>query len=264
MPEGPEVKIASDYYNSFFVDAQNMEFQILTDYYQKKYKAVFDTVTDNHPNGFVPVFTVGKHLFVPLANDLLFNFHLGMTGCWSHENIKHCHFKVCSNKGELYFRDVRKFGKMRILTNDEFTTKHKPQFDLLNVQYNKDTHLRFLNKNISEKRSICSVIMSQDYFPGVGNYIKSEALYAARIHPEKKWGQLSNHKRLSLINHTKNIMQHSYQTGGAELKDFKNPFDESKFSLKVYGKTNDPKGNKVISQRTSDQRKSWFCPTIQK
>ena len=25
-------------------------------------------------------------------------------------------------------------------------------------------------------------------FPGVGNYIKSEALYLSEIHPEEKWG----------------------------------------------------------------------------
>ena len=51
-------------------------------------------------------------------------------------------------------------------------------------------------------------------------------------------------------------MQSSYVSGGAELKDFKNPFHASKFELKVYGKKEDEHGNEVISSTTSDQRKS--------
>ena len=35
MPEGPEVKIASSYYNSFFDGSNNIGFAILTEYYEK-------------------------------------------------------------------------------------------------------------------------------------------------------------------------------------------------------------------------------------
>lgn len=264
MPEGPEVKIASAYYNSFFKGSKMLRFEILTDYYECKYKSVFDTVNKQHPKGFTSTFTIGKNLFIPLKNKHFFNFHLGMTGCWSNENTKHCHFKIVSNLGQLFFKDVRKFGKMRILSKKSFILKHSPQFDLLHHDYNFEKHLSFLYERINAKKSVCSVLMNQSYFPGVGNYIKSEALYASKIHPEKKWGQLSKQKLKSLILNTQKVMIESYKTGGAELKDFKNPFDESRFSLKVYGKTNDLMGNKVISQLTSDQRKSWFCPSIQK
>lgn len=264
MPEGPEVKIASNYYNSFFEGAKNMRFDVLTDYYELKYKSVFDAIKNNHPSHFVPTFTIGKNLFIPLNHELYFNFHLGMTGSWSLENIKHCHFKVSSNIGELYFRDVRKFGKMRVLKMDELTSKHNTQFDVLHENYDLNAHISFLAEKISPNRSICSALMDQRYFPGVGNYIKSEVLYAANIHPENKWCQLSQKKIFSLIKCVKDIMHHSYQTGGAELKDFKNPFDQSKFTLKVYGKTSDPHGRPVKSLLTSDQRKSWFCPSLQK
>ena len=59
-------------------------------------------------------------------------------------------------------------------------------------------------------------------------------------------------------------MQRSYLSGGAELKDFKNPFNTSIFKLKVYGKKEDEFGNIIKSITTSDQRKSWYCPKIQK
>ena len=59
-------------------------------------------------------------------------------------------------------------------------------------------------------------------------------------------------------------MQESYYSGGAELKDFKNPFKSSKFKLKVYGKKITDKKTNVKSIVTSDQRKSWYCEKTQK
>jgi formamidopyrimidine-DNA glycosylase len=66
--------------------------------------------------------------------------------------------------------------------------------------------------------------MDQKYFPGVGNYIKSESLYSSKIHPEEKWGNLHEDMRINLIKNIQRVMNNSYKSGGAELKDFKNPF----------------------------------------
>ncbi|MDA7794627.1 hypothetical protein N9Y90_03320 [Flavobacteriales bacterium] len=264
MPEGPEVKIASTYYNEFFKGSENIQFEILTEYYETKYFDVFETIQKHLEKTFQPIFTIGKNLFIPLKNKQTFNFHLGMTGGWSEHLVKHCHFRVYTNDKELFFRDVRKFGKMRIVNNEDIDKKHNIEFDLLNDYYNFERHFTFLKSKINAGKSVCSALMNQSFFPGVGNYIKSEALYATKLHPEKKWGELSAKKIKELILNTQDIMQRSYSTGGAELKDFKNPFHESTFSLKVYGKETDPKGNKIESLVTSDQRKSWFCPRIQK
>ena len=264
MPEGPEVKIASTYYNRFFEGSKNMHFSLLTEYYEKKYAHVFETVNKYHPNKYKPTFTIGKNIFLPLSNGLFFNFHLGMTGGWNLENIKHCHFRVSSQDRNLYFRDVRKFGKMRILSLEELQNKHFKSFDLLNDAYDFDKHIDYLNQKVSSSKSVCSTLMNQSFFPGVGNYIKSEALYAAKIHPEKKWGDLSPKKVKQLLLSTQDIMQRSFTSGGAELKDFKNPFHVSEFELKVYDKKEDEYGNEVISSTTSDQRKSWYCPKVQK
>ena len=59
-------------------------------------------------------------------------------------------------------------------------------------------------------------------------------------------------------------MWSSYTSGGAELKDFKNPFNSSKFKLKIYGKKYTENKNLVISKNTSDSRKTWFCSKQQK
>ena len=264
MPEGPEVKIASTYYNEFFKGSKNIQFETLTEYYETKYYTVFDTIKSHLSKTFQPSYTIGKNIFIPLKNKQTFNFHLGMTGGWSERLVKHCHFRVFSGSKELFFRDIRKFGKMRILSQEDIQKKHTIEFDLLNDLYDFDAHFTYLKTKINPKKSVCSALMNQSLFPGVGNYIKSEALYFSKLHPEKKWGELSDKTIKQLILNTQDIMQGSYSTGGAELKDFKNPFNESTFSLHVYGKKTDNKGNKVESMLTSDQRKSWFCPNIQK
>ena len=263
MPEGPEVKIASDYFNEFFAASKKIEFDMITDYYNQKYSDVFNTINDNLEE-FKPTFTVGKNIFLELTNNKIFNFHLGMTGGWSSELIKHCHFRVFNGNKELFFKDVRKFGNMKIITKNQFNNKFNTTYDLLNKSYNIKKHLNYLEKKVNTRKSICSTIMDQKFFPGVGNYIKSESLYASKIHPEEKWGNLSREKKIYLIKKIKEVMKNSYKAGGAELKDFKNPFNSSNFTLKVYGKTHTKHNNLITSITTSDSRKSWFCAKEQK
>ena len=143
MPEGPEVKIASEYFNHFFIASKRIKFEITSEYYHQKYSDVFNTI-DNNLKTFKPTFTVGKNIFLELRNNQIFNFHLGMTGGWSNELIKHCHFRVSNENNELFFRDVRKFGSMKIITQSQFKDKFNPSYDLLNTSYNLQSHLRNL------------------------------------------------------------------------------------------------------------------------
>ena len=59
-------------------------------------------------------------------------------------------------------------------------------------------------------------------------------------------------------------MNESYKSGGAELKDFINPFNPSKFRLQIYGKKYTEQNNLVTSEKTSDSRKTWLCSKHQK
>ena len=263
MPEGPEVKIASDYFNDFFATSKKIKFEIISDYYCQKYSDVFNIISDNLEK-FKPTFTIGKNIFLELKNNKILNLHLGMTGGWSSELIKHCHFRVFDSNNELFFKDVRKFGNIKIITKNGFNDKFNATHDLLNKSYDMKKHLNYLEKKVNARKSICSTIMDQYFFPGVGNYIKSESLYASKIHPEEKWGNLSREMKINLIKKTKEIMKNSYQAGGAELKDFKNPFHSSNFILKIYGKTHTQHNNLITSITTSDSRKSWFCAKEQK
>ena len=263
MPEGPEVKIASTYFNIFFKNSHKIQFETLTEYYEEKYTDVFLHIKNNL-HQYSPSYTIGKNIFIDLEDNTVFNFHLGMTGGWSSGFVKHCHFRVFNHSKELFFRDVRKFGKMRIITKQEILNKHHEKFDLLHNNYNFKKHLELLSSKISSRKTTCSVLMNQQYFPGVGNYIKSEALFAAKIHPEEKWQNLTKREKSNLIMQIKNIMTKSYQHGGAELRDFKNPSHKSQFKLNIYGRKQTDKNHPIKSYISSDQRRTWISEKYQK
>ena len=94
--------------------------------------------------------------------------------------------------------------------------------------------------------------------------MKSEILYKSEIHPDAKWGQMSKGNIYTLLENSKNLSRKSYQNGGAELKDFRNPQKTSSFNLEVYSKKTDPNGNPVFSIISKDNRRTWFVPEIQK
>jgi formamidopyrimidine-DNA glycosylase len=84
------------------------------------------------------------------------------------------------------------------------------------------------------------------------------------IHPNTKWNKLTSlEKKLICIN-TRKSMRKSYQHGGAQIRDFKNPDMQSSLKLDVYNKTRTKKGLVIIKQRTADNRISYWCPDIQK
>ena len=100
MPEGPEVKIAADYFNIFFSNSRNIKFVIITDYYIEKYGDIFAKINRNIKE-LQSMYVIGKNLFLNVDGNLIFNFHLGMTGGWSDKLVKHCHFYITDNSKKL-------------------------------------------------------------------------------------------------------------------------------------------------------------------
>jgi endonuclease VIII-like 1 len=100
--------------------------------------------------------------------------------------------------------------------------------------------------------------MNQSYFNGVGNYIRSEALYRADINPFVIANQLSTDELDLLLKEIHMCFRDSYYLGGGQLKDWHNPYgtDGNKFNdwMKCYG-------NKEMSKvKDKTGRTFWFNP----
>ena len=59
----------------------------------------------------------------------------------------------------------------------------------------------------SKKKLLCNLLLDQSYFAGLGNYIKNDALYLSKIHPNKKSNNMSDNQIKDLY---QNILIISY------------------------------------------------------
>ena len=265
MPEGPEVKIVADFLNKKLENKIITELNYCSKPYKKKYSKLINKLNQFTPINFKEIFCIGKASFLKLDKHNYFSYHLGMTGKWSDIKEKHSHLIIkTSDKTILYFTDTRRFGNIKLLKEDDLLIKYPKERDLLNFNTSIKKNVDYLIKNIKTNQEVCKVLLNQKYFCGVGNYLKSEILYHSKIHPHKNWSDLNRKEITNLCKFTRKIMKKAYLSGGAELRDFKNPKNDSKLRLNAYGKKIDSKKRVIVNDITKDQRRTYWCPKIQK
>ena len=264
MPEGPEVKIVVDYLNKQLKNKEIISFSHCSEPYRIKYGEIINRLNKFTPFKVKKFFCIGKTSFLELNKKNYFSFHLGMTGKWSKEKEKHTHFSILtSDKKTIYFTDTRRFGNIKLISNQDLKNNYFKYADLLNYKTSISEYVNFLIKNIKSSQEICKVLLNQKYFCGVGNYLKSEILYKSEIHPHKKWNTLNKKEIYNICKFARLTMTESYESGGAELRDFKNPKKDSKLKLLVYGKERDQQGRLIVNELTKDNRRTFWCPKIQ-
>ena len=226
MPEGPEVRIMSDHFNDILVGKLVVTIECISQPYIEKYGTLVDELQSFFPLRIKPTFCVGKATFLELNKNYYFSYHLGMTGFWSLHKSKHAHLCLTTDKDlKFYFHEY---------------------------------FASFLYSNCKSNSEVCKILLNQNYFPGVGNYLKSEILYVSKIHPHRKWNDLSLKEVVELCLNTKLMLKKSYTSGGAQLRDFKNPKNSNDLHLLIYGREVTDKNEKVQSGITKDNRRSFW------
>jgi DNA-formamidopyrimidine glycosylase len=264
MPEGPEVKIMSDYVNEVLSGHIITNIECVSQPYFIKYGSLVDTIQSYLPFVFKDSFCVGKASFIYLNKDTVFSYHLGMTGFWSTQKKSHAHLKLKTSTGLcFYFHDTRRFGNIKVLSNSKLLFNEFYNGDFLNFDFDIESYALHLYKTINTSKEVCKVLLDQRYFAGIGNYLKSEILYSCGIHPHKLWNSLSLDEVISLCKISKFMLFKSYKGGGAQLKDFKNPSKAPDLNLLIYGKTHTHNNLPVTSEITKDNRRTFWCPTSQ-
>ena len=264
MPEGPEVKIISDYINQKLHTQRIESIECISIPYREKYTRLVEEINKLLPQKFTLSFCRGKSTFIKLGIDTYMAYHLGMTGYWSTIKRKHAHLKIVSGASTLYFHDTRRFGNIKIINNELLNTKYNLKLDFLNNTGAFNHQKDFVLSAIKSNKEVCKVMLDQRYFLGVGNYLKSEILYKSMIHPNTKWDRLTNEEKNIICINTKKSMHKSYKDGGAQIRDFKNPNIESTLKLDVYNKNRTAEGKNIIKLKTADNRISYWCPDVQK
>jgi formamidopyrimidine-DNA glycosylase len=279
MPEGPEVKLSADLIRPIIKGShvtsiipsitgryKNLAPEGLTEFT----RSLSDVkVTIDYIN------TKGKFMYWSFSNNWHMFCTFGMSGQWSPNMGKHpcLHINyeelVSSEKKTIFFNDPRHFGTIKF-TNSERELSEKLNelgWDPLHDMYRYLNYEFWLKSKIeNSNKPIGQLLMDQTVFAGVGNYIRAEALYAAKISPWRVAKTMVAQDIDTLGNCIEMIMRDSYKQQGATIKTYKTAYGaEGKYSscFKVYGKKIDPLGNAIIKEETPDGRTIHWCPALQ-
>ncbi|MDE1977010.1 MAG: bifunctional DNA-formamidopyrimidine glycosylase/DNA-(apurinic or apyrimidinic site) lyase [Elusimicrobia bacterium] len=204
----------------------------------------------------------GKYLILDLSDGKNLILHLGMSGRLSlGEDGPHARFILRAGPASVVFQDPRRFGRVGCALpplgpeplSGEFTVEH-------------------LRRTLGRSRaSVKSILMDQSVVAGIGNIYATEALYLAKIRPQRPGRRVSREECAQLHAATRRVLALAVKSGGSTLKDesFLDPRGRpggfQKF-VNVYGRKigracgHDLKATpKPLAGRTS-----LYCPLCQK
>ena len=277
MPEGPEVAVITKGLNTVLKNKHLFDIQITTSSrYREKKPDGFNKLTTLLKSFHIKIKEVkckGKLIYFVLDDNTYIINRLGMSGYWSHKPGKHTsiiiHYgrKNQSIPNKLYFIDQRHFGLIKVIFSkkelDDQLNKIGP--DLLNEKVSLKQYLKIMEKHKS--KNICNVMMDQTIMSGIGNYLKAEILYDARVSPLNKVGNIPTKYLEKLYNSSIKIIKKSYMASGNSLQHYRD-IDSIRgvfeFKLKVYGRKSDQFLRKVVRIKTPDGRNTYYVPSIQK
>ena len=209
----------------------------------------------------------GKRIVAQLDDGNRFYIHLGMTGRLTMETaaaplLPHTHLIVRFAKGEMRFRDPRRFGGIWWLGLDE-----SPDGDMgpepLTVR--PAQLARRLGKTT---RAVKSALLDQTVIAGLGNIYVDESLFRAGIHPLRPANLLSGDEVRELNRAIKTTLRRALRHRGSTLRDYLDANGEPGAFQKLHA-VYDRAGQKcrgcraLIERVVLGGRSTHFCPKCQ-
>ncbi len=213
----------------------------------------------------------GKYLIFSLSSGEVLIIHLRMTGSLlvgqdSSEPPKYTRAIIHLDKDiNIFFRDPRKFGVMRLVENaDSVVGKLGPE--PLEAGFTPQVLAqRLTNRTAPVKALLCD----QPCIAGIGNMYADEALFAAGIHPLRSGGSLSSEEIERLHRVIQQVLWSAIDNKGASVDTYFRPDGTpgtAHFQFQVAHRL----GGKFcsicgtpIERITVRNRGTYFCPKCQ-
>jgi formamidopyrimidine-DNA glycosylase len=234
----------------------------------------------------------GKYLLAELDDGSRLLLHLGMTGQLFSSEVssprllsktaraalspesqrsfradEHTHLRLSFADGgpQLLFRDVRKFGKVRLLgagQSDARLDKLGP--DALSVT-------AAILRAAGERRRtpVKTLLLDQSVVAGVGNIYADEALFRAGVRPTRGAKRVNAAEWTRIARFVRAVLQRGIATGGSSINDYVRPDGKDggyQDERRVYGLEGAPcrKCKTAIVRKVIAQRSSCYCPQCQR
>ncbi len=214
MPEGPEIRQAADEVGAVLVGRTLDDVQLLLpaiSNHQRKLKGVSVTRVTTH----------GKAMLTQFSNGFTLYSHNQLYGVWYvvprgtlPETNRQLRVGLHTREHSALLYSASEIDVLPTLELSQHSFLRKLGPDVLDENLDKQGVLAQLNAPAHRGRSLATLLLDQGFIAGLGNYLRSEILFDARVHPKAKPANLSNRERSRLAGAILRISRRSYRTGG--------------------------------------------------
>ena len=271
MPEGPEIKRAADAIAKAILHQSITEIFFAFDHL----KSFEDTLADAT---IIAVEPRGKALLTRFDNHLNIYSHNQLYGKWMVRKA-HCYPKT-NRQLRLAIHTPKKSALLYsasdidVLADDDLAT-HPFLCRIGPDVLHPDTTVEQVAERLMAKpfyrRRLTTLLLDQHFLSGLGNYLRSEILFAAGVHPSLRPVDCTAVQIQALAEMAIALPRQSYETGGitnnldrvADLKA--QGLTRSKYRYFVFSRAFKPCyecGTAIIKDRTGGRR-YYYCPTCQ-
>ena len=276
MPEGPEVAFLKEYIHARFRGHVLKDIEIKWGRYVRHGPpANYETFKESLPLKLTHIDRKGKVTFFHFDKGWCIISKLGMTGWWhaqraerdkndssawmppERQNVQNVimHF----DHKALIYTDIRNFGTLTITQDPKVIGAEMSK--LAPDVMDHATTYRVFQERVAQKMStrlLEDVLMDQTCLVcGIGNYLKAEILYAAKVSPRRPMNKVSQEEWRAIFNAAKRITR---LMSKQIVKESTQGYIDS---MKVYRRDTDPHGNIVMSHTAKNGRTTFWVPAVQ-
>jgi formamidopyrimidine-DNA glycosylase len=166
---------------------------------------------------------------------------------------------------EIYYRDVRKFGKLLLLAPG----RSHPRLDRLGRDALEVEGELLFRAACKRKVPIKALLLDQAVLAGCGNIYADEALFLAGVRPGRGASRVTRVECDRIARGLRQVLLRSLETGGSSISDFVAPDGSDggyQDERRVYGRAGDAciTCGAPIRRRVIAQRGSHYCPGCQR
>ena len=265
MPEGPEVRKISQALAERVSGRYFESMRIISGRYNKKEPSGFTRFVNLLPKRIVGVGSHGKFMYWLLDDECSIWCTLGMSGYWHTTMNTHSRVEFKLNDGSVFYNDQRNFGTLKFVRG-KFTLIEKLTSLGPDMLAEDVSDQKFIERLRTKQRwEITKTLMDQSVIAGVGNYVKADSLWLAKISPHRQVCDLSDQELSTLNKAIKHIMRESFNRD-INKSLYEDPMQvEDRYNSKflVYNQKTDADGNEVVRETTCDNRTTHWCPAVQ-
>ena len=271
MPEGPEIRLEADQIakilEGYVISAVEITVEALHAWAQA---IEGQRVTRVYPRGKAMLIALENGLTIYSHNQLYGRWYTRTRGALPKTN-RQLRLALYTEKGLAALYSA---SDIEVLTSNEleahpFLAKLGP--DVLDSELTEAAIRDRLNQKEFSNRRLGTLYLDQHFLAGIGNYLRSEILFDACVHPNARPRDLSKAERTVLAKSTLRICRRAYKDKGVvndprrvvELRA--QGLERSEFRFAVFSRANAPcyKCDTPIERLEITSRRLYLCPSCQ-